>query len=155
MPQSGLRGDRRRRTRGRELGGDGLTSGLVQVVDREQDRPPDVGAATFITQIAVQPGERYYASIWAKSSGSSQQTPLLEIKWQAPESGWVNTDANQAASGEGGTGEWQLLSAIVEVPADAGRLIILPRAKEQEKGDVVLLDDARIIRLPDELLGEE
>jgi hypothetical protein len=111
--------------------------------------------ATFIAQLTAQPGERYYASIWAKSTGSSEQSPRLEIKWQAPGSGWVRPDANQTVSGEGGTGEWQLLSAIVEVPEDAGRLIMLPRAKDQQEHDVVLLDDARIIRLPDELLGEE
>ena len=107
--------------------------------------------ATFIGRIPVQPGERYYTSIWAKSTGSAEQIPRLEIKWQAAEGGWVRDDANQAVGGAGGTGEWQLLSAIVDVPEGAGQLIILPRAANQQEGDVVLLDDARIIRLPDDL----
>lgn len=105
--------------------------------------------ATFIANIRVQPGERYYTSIWAKSTGSSEQQPRLEVKWQKPEGGWIRADANATAIGEGGTGEWQLLSAIVEVPEDAGRLIMLPRAKDQQESDVVLLDDARVIRLPE------
>ncbi len=107
--------------------------------------------ATFIASIPVEPGERYYTSIWAKSTGSSEQQPRLEVKWQKPEGGWVAAEANQTALGEGGTGEWQLLSAIVEVPEGAGRLIMLPRAKGQQEDDVVLLDDARVIRLPDDM----
>jgi len=107
--------------------------------------------ATFIANVPVTPGERYYASIWAKSIGSEEQTPRLEVKWQAPEGGWVAAHANAAASGVGGSGGWQLLSVVVEVPEGAGRLIMLPRALDQEEGDVVLLDDARVIRLPDDL----
>ncbi len=107
--------------------------------------------ATFIARIPVRSGEGYYVSIWAKSTGSTEQVPRLEIKWQAPEGGWVRADVNEAVAGEGGTGEWQLLSAVVEVPEEAGQLIVLPRAADQQEGDVVLLDDARIIRLPDDL----
>lgn len=107
--------------------------------------------ATFIANVPVTPGERYYVSIWAKSTGSDAQQPRLELKWQAAEGGWVRADANQAVAGEGGTGEWQLLSAVVQVPEGAGRLVILPRALDQQEGDVVLLDDARVIRLPDTL----
>ena len=107
--------------------------------------------ATFITNLPVTPGERYYVSIWAKSTGSDTQQPRLELKWHAPEGGWARADANQSVAGEGGTGAWQLLSAVVEVPEEAGTLVILPRAVNQVEGDVLLLDDARVIRLPDDL----
>ncbi len=107
--------------------------------------------ATFIANVPVQPGEHYYASIWVKSEGSEEQTPRLEVKWQAPEGGWVQAKANASVSGVGGTGEWQLLSTVVEVPEEAGRLIMLPRALDQQPDDVVLLDDARVIRLPEDL----
>jgi hypothetical protein len=39
----------------------------------------------------------------------------------------------------------------VQVPEDAGRLVMLPRALDQQPDDVVLLDDARLVRLPDQL----
>ena len=107
--------------------------------------------ATFIAQVPVTPGEWYYASIWVKSTGSAEQQPRLELKWQAAEGGWVAGDAGQTIKGEGGTGEWQLLSAVVQVPEDAGRRVMLPRALDQQPDDVVLLDDARLVRLPDQL----
>ena len=104
--------------------------------------------ATFIASIPANPGERYYTSIRAKSTGSGEQTPRLEVKWQAAKGGWVCPEANQAVSGEGGTGKWQLLGTLVTVPEGAGRLIMLPRAADQQPGDVVLLDDAQVIRIP-------
>jgi len=107
--------------------------------------------STFITHIPVQPGELCYTSIWVRSSGSDEQSPRLAIKWQAAEGGWVRADANVTVSGEGGSGLWQLLSAIVEVPEGAGQLIMLPRAADQQEGDAVLFDDARIVRLPEDL----
>lgn len=76
-----------------------------------------------------------------------------ETAGEAAEGGRVRADANEAVAGAGGTGRWQLLSAAVLVPEGAGRLVVLPRALDQEEGDVVLLDDARIIRLPDDFGG--
>ncbi|MEA3403528.1 MAG: DUF4838 domain-containing protein [Armatimonadota bacterium] len=107
--------------------------------------------STFIASIPVQPGERYYTCIWVRSTGSDQQSPRLAIKWQAAEGGWVRADSAVTVSGEGGAGRWQLLGVVVEVPEGAGRLIMLPRAADQQEGDVVLFDDARVIRLPDDL----
>jgi hypothetical protein len=106
--------------------------------------------ATFIAKIPVKPGERYYTAVWAKSTGSSEQVPRLEVKWQDAHGRWLSRGVT-SVSGEGGTGQWQLLSAIVEVPEGAAQLIMLPRAADQQEGDVVLLDDAQVIRLPEDL----
>jgi len=107
--------------------------------------------ATFIGSLRVRPGQRYYMSIWVSSIGSTEQSPRLAVKWQAPEGGWVCAAANELVMAEGGSGVWQLLSVVAEVPDAAGRLIMLPRARNQQEHDVVLFDDARIVRLPDEL----
>jgi len=51
-------------------------------------------------------------------------------------------------AGKGGTDVWQLLSTLVEVPEGADRLIMLPRATNQQPSDTVLFDDAQVIRVP-------
>lgn len=107
--------------------------------------------STFITRVPVTPRELYYVSVWVKSTGSSAQSPLLAIKWQDADGRWTRPDVAPLLSGEGGRGQWQLLSTVVEVPEGAAWLVFLPRAAEQQEGDVVLLDDARIIRLPADL----
>jgi len=107
--------------------------------------------ATFIARLPVKPDEIYYASIWVRSTGSDRQQPKLSMKWQAPGGGWVRQDAGVMVDGDGGAGGWQLLSAVAQVPDEAGLLILLPGALEQQPGDHVTFDDARIVRLPDDL----
>ncbi len=107
--------------------------------------------STFIASIPVQPGERYYTSIWVRSIGSEEQTARLAIKWKDADGAWARRDANVDVSASGGGEGWQLLASVVEVPDGAGRLLIMPRALNQQEGDVVLFDDARAIRLPNDL----
>jgi len=110
---------------------------------------------TFIARTPVKPGELYYTSVWVRSTGSAEQQPKMSIKWQAAEGGWVRQDASDQVDGEGDADHWQLLSTVVQVPDEAGLLIMLPGALEQQPDDVVLFDDARIIRLPDDLRDDE
>ncbi len=107
--------------------------------------------ATFIGRVRVKPGEAYYASVWMKSEGSAGQHPKLSVRWQSPEGKWVRQDADTMVNGVGGTGRWQLLSTVARVPEEAGLLILLPGALDQQPEDTVVFDDARIVRLPDDL----
>ncbi len=110
--------------------------------------------ACFIGAIPVTPGELCYASIWMKSTGSAEQDPTFYLKWQNADGQWTNNEAGQLASGHGGADRWQLLAVVSEVPEDAAYAILLPGAIDQQPEDVTAYDDARFIRLPDELREE-
>ena len=98
--------------------------------------------------------DRYYASIWARSTGSAEQEVSFYLKWRDADGQWTRHDAGQQALGQGGVDRWHLLSVVVEVPEEAAHAILLPGAIDQQPDDVVVFDDARVIRLPDDLDAE-
>ncbi|MGC9319087.1 MAG: DUF4838 domain-containing protein [Armatimonadota bacterium] len=107
--------------------------------------------STLIASIPVEPGETYYVAVWARAIGSREQVPRLAIKWKDAGGAWVRQDAGLDVSGAGGGDRWQLLGSVVAVPEGAARRIFMPRALDQQEGDVVIFDDARVIRIPDDL----
>ena len=105
--------------------------------------------------IPVTPGERWFVSIWARSTGSREQTPRLLVRWRDADGAWTANEAGLHVDGEGGSDGWQQLMVVATVPDGAGQAVLLPAATGQRPGDVVILDDARAVRLPDELGGAE
>ncbi len=104
----------------------------------------------FIQPIPVTPGERWFVSIWARSTGSREQSPRLLVRWRDAEGAWTANEAGLHVDGEGGADRWQQLMVVATVPDGAGQAVLLPAATGQGPGDVVIFDDARAVRLPDE-----
>ena len=105
----------------------------------------------FIQPIVVSPGERWFVSVWALSSGSDAQTPRLVLRWRDADGAWTANEAGLHVDGDGGADRWQQLLLVSTVPEGAAQAVLLPAAKDQRPADVVVFDDARAVRLPSDL----
>ncbi len=111
----------------------------------------ETGNATYLQGISASEGERYLLTCWAKVSKPEMNgLATLTIRYNAKSGGWhPRQDLEPTTAVPEGVPGWQPLSILVTVPADTGRLIVMPGARSVEEGNVVFFDDIALYRLPE------
>ncbi len=110
-----------------------------------------VANGCFIQSFRVQPGERYAVSALQRIQGKGQGA--INVRWQTAEGKWtcevqdvfVYTQAVTAPA----SSAWAEMFGAVQVPAGAGRMVILLGAAEQPTAsDVIWYDNVEVYKLP-------
>jgi hypothetical protein len=106
-----------------------------------------VADGCFLQSHPVVPGERYAASAFCKIQG--QGGAWLRIRWQTAGGRWTAESQDEIVHGELPRDQWRELLGVVEVPAGAGRLVILLGAGGQHTPqDAVWYDDVGLYKIP-------
>jgi hypothetical protein len=105
-----------------------------------------VADGCFIQSHPVAPGERYALSALCKIHGRGGA--WLRIRWQTREGRWTAESQDEIVHGELPPDQWRELFAVVEVPAGAGRLVILLGAGGQSTPqDAVWYDNVGLYKI--------
>jgi hypothetical protein len=109
-----------------------------------------VSTGVYISSFAVKPGELYLIraqqQLALKSSVGS-----IRIRWQSADNKWVavSQDAFIKTPKDAKPGEWNALSGIVQVPADAAKLLVMLGAENQNTPeDRLWYDDVEAYKVP-------
>ena len=102
----------------------------------------------FIQVIPAAPGERYFASVWARTEGSPNAVVRLLVKWQDADQAWILSKPHREARLPAAGGQWRQISLVFRIPDGVANAVILPSAKDQQPDDAAWFDDVRVIRLP-------
>ena len=106
------------------------------------------GPVSLIQSVNVSEGESYYISVRAKSSG--KRAPKLSVGWQTAQSVWCDQDCGRSRFPSGGSAQdWQALSIFTQVPAGAGKLVVMLSASSGSPDDRVWFDKLEICQLDD------
>ncbi len=102
----------------------------------------------LLQALAVRESESYCIRIRAKSTGKS--VPKLSISWQTPQSTWSNIEFNQTIYVRPVAGsEWGNAQAFTQVPAGAGKLIVMLSPQDGGDDDKAWFDKLEIYKLDD------
>ena len=121
-------------------------------IDLSGKTPLTIAGATdacFIQVLPAKAGERYYASVWARSEGPPSGHVRLVIGWQEATGGWVWSQPRREASIPAGHVEWRQLALVFTVPEGVGRAVILLAGRDFEAETAARFDDMRLVRLPE------
>lgn len=103
---------------------------------------------TLIQSVNVTEGESYYISVRAKADG--KRMPKLSIGWQTAQSVWCDQDCGRSRFPSGDSAQdWQALSIFTQVPAGAGKLVVMLSASSGSPDDRVWFDKLEICQLDD------
>ena len=95
----------------------------------------------------VKEGESYYIRVRTKSGSKAE--PKLSVCWQTSSSTWCDQDYNRSSLLPGGSSkDWQTLSLFAQVPAGAGKIVILLN-RSGKADDRVWFDNLEIYKLDD------
>jgi hypothetical protein len=120
----------------REVGHDAPGAGTLRKVRK----------GCLIQSVAVAPGERYAVAAWYRQQGAGAQS--VRVRWQKPDGTWHAEHKDRFLNSHGSEGEWQRMVAVVTVPEEAGRMILLLGADGQRSDqDVIWWDDVIVFRI--------
>ena len=109
-------------------------------------RAAAVAAGCFLQSHAVQPGQRYIVRAMRKIQGQGETT--LRIRWQTAAGRWPADAQDRVFYAAGPRDAWSELFGVVEVPAEAGKLLILLEvAGQRSTDDVAWFDDVELYPL--------
>ncbi|NUP98440.1 MAG: DUF4838 domain-containing protein, partial [Armatimonadetes bacterium] len=104
--------------------------------------------AVVMQHLAVQPGERYLCHVWIRPAAGAGRSGYLAIRYQNANGSWLSGRQGEKSVDMVDSTDWQLLVLRAEVPAEAGRLVLMLGARDQAADDRLLFDDAAVYRLP-------
>ncbi|MBR4665796.1 MAG: hypothetical protein IKO93_18170, partial [Lentisphaeria bacterium] len=106
------------------------------------------GSVTLIQTLNVKEGQSYYVRIKARSEGQGE--PRLSIGWQTAQATWCGQDCGKNAFATGGSStNWQAISAFTQVPAGAGKLVVMLSSRNRPVSERVWFDKLEIFQLDD------
>jgi hypothetical protein len=105
-----------------------------------------VTSGCFLQSHAVQPGQRYIVRAMRKIQGQGETA--LRIRWQTAAGRWTDEAQDRVFYAAGPRDAWSELFGVVEVPAEAGKLLILLEVTGQQSADdVAWFDDVELYPL--------
>jgi hypothetical protein len=105
-----------------------------------------VTSGCFLQGHLVRPGERYIVRAMRKIRGQGETT--LRIRWQTAAGHWIADTQDRVFYAAGPRDAWSELFGVVEVPAEAGKLLILLEvAGQQSADDAAWFDDVELYPL--------
>lgn len=128
--------------------------------DRQTSAPGNAGGAArlsgmangcFIQSFRVQPGQRYAVSALQRIEGKGRGA--VNVRWQTADGKWACEPEDVFIYPEivanGASSPWALAFGAVQVPAGAGRMVVLFQAVEQSTAsDVIWYDAVEVYKLP-------
>ena len=110
-------------------------------------RASGVTGGCFLQSHPVQAGERYAIRAEVRAEGAGQA--WLRIRWQTEDQGWVAELQDKILFPSGPPDRWNEIFGVVQVPEEAGRLVILLGVGGQRShDDTVWFDGVELYRLP-------
>jgi len=107
----------------------------------------DMAGGCFIQSYKAAPGERYAVRAMCKVHGSGNA--CVRIRWQTAGGQWTSEVQDQLFYAAIAPDSWQPLFGVVDVPEEAGRLLILLGVDGQNTAeDSVWFDDVELCKLP-------
>ena len=103
---------------------------------------------TLIQSVNVKEGQSYYVRVRTKSEGQGE--PRLSIGWQTAQSTWCCQDCGKTVfPAAGSAANWQAVSAFIQVPAGAGKLVVMLSSRNRPPSERVWFDKLEIFQLDD------
>lgn len=107
-------------------------------------------SACYLQSVAVKPGEKYLATAWVKGLPSGDGGANFGLRFQMADGKWhPKRDLEPSVQPTAGADGWQPLIISVTIPADAGRLVLMPGVRSQKKGTTALIDDLTLYKITD------
>jgi len=118
----------------------------VGCADKGSARAGQVANGCFLQHREVAPGQVYAVRAMRRVHGSGDA--WLRIRWQTHDGKWTAEAKDEIAYAAGPQQQWSELLAVVEVPEEAGRLVILLGVGgQQSPDDAAWFDDVEAYRL--------
>jgi hypothetical protein len=110
-------------------------------------RARSVANGCFIQGREAQPGDRYVVRAVTRTGGRGDT--WIRVRWQTADGKWIAENKDRIFLPKETLGPWREIFGVVEVPDDAGRLVILLGVGRQESTeDIAFFDDVVLHRLP-------
>ncbi|HIE51641.1 MAG TPA: DUF4838 domain-containing protein [Armatimonadetes bacterium] len=106
-------------------------------------------AACYVTQVPVEPGERYYCSVYARRSRPRESEVKLLVQWKDAAGQWFSAPAQVSPLPADAVEEWEHLGVLFTVPEGAAFAVVTLVAYGLESDEAVWFDDAQLVHLPE------
>ena len=106
-------------------------------------------SGTYIQVVPVQPGERFVISAWTRANTPAASAKAhLGVRWQLPDGTWhPERDKEPLTMAVAGVPDWQIVVLTAQAPEGAGRMLVMPSARELSQNEVVYFDDIAAYRI--------
>ncbi|MGE5531672.1 MAG: hypothetical protein ACM3VW_06115, partial [Bacteroidota bacterium] len=106
------------------------------------------GSACYLQTVPVRPGEKYLATAWVKGLPEGDGGANFGLRFQMADGKWhPKRDLEPSVQPTAGADGWQPLIISVTIPADAGRLVLMPGVRSQQAGTTALIDDLTLYKI--------
>ena len=108
-------------------------------------------SAAYLQSVRVKAGDRMVCMgrVRLVRGAESSATARFSFRFRNAAGKWhKRRDLEGSLQADAGRSDWQDLAIVVEVPAGATALLVMPGATGQKPGDLALFDDFRVYRIP-------